>query len=169
MTGKQRRFVHRIRALRKFCLSFFKRDWVLDDYPISIDYHDAATATATGRWRQDPVVASIINWGVFGGGTTLGEAMTVLEASFSKAKAERERSGDTIPRPGTRPPVRFASQERLKKHPELEKDFTTRVLKLPWAFISDESSLWDFHEEETNDEYFRRIREAYDVDVSERT
>lgn len=42
-----------------------------------------------------------------------------------------------------------------------------RVLELKWAWISDESSLWDFHQDETNDSLISRIREVYDVDVSD--
>ena len=42
-----------------------------------------------------------------------------------------------------------------------------RVLELKWAWISDESSLWDFHQDETNDPLVSRIKELYDVDVSD--
>jgi hypothetical protein len=42
-----------------------------------------------------------------------------------------------------------------------------RVLELKWAWISDESSLWDFHQDETNSALISRIKELYDVDVSD--
>lgn len=35
------------------------------------------------------------------------------------------------------------------------------------CFISDESSLWDFHTEETNEHLFEKILEIYEVDVSD--
>jgi hypothetical protein len=41
------------------------------------------------------------------------------------------------------------------------------VLNLDWAFISDESSLWDFHEAKTNEALIARIKEVYGVDVSD--
>jgi hypothetical protein len=160
-------FLRQVRATWKLCLSFFKRDWDLRDYPISITHHDVSAAISSSRFRHDAIAASIINWGVFGGGATVTEAIAALETSFANAKAERQRSGESLPRPGTHVPVRFASRERVEKHAELENDFTYRVLKLPWAFISDESSLWDFHGQETNDELVQRIREEYGVDVSD--
>jgi hypothetical protein len=41
------------------------------------------------------------------------------------------------------------------------------VLGLDWAWISDESSLWDFHHDETNDALISKIDEVYGVDVSD--
>lgn len=35
------------------------------------------------------------------------------------------------------------------------------------CFVSDESSLWDFHEQDSNDELYRRIVLLYAVDVSD--
>ncbi|MGA9586626.1 MAG: hypothetical protein WBQ95_14935 [Terracidiphilus sp.] len=36
-----------------------------------------------------------------------------------------------------------------------------------WAWISDESSLWDFHIDETNERMWAKILEVYGVDVSD--
>jgi hypothetical protein len=58
-------------------------------------------------------------------------------------------------------------QQRVSAHSELADDFTRRVLNLDWAFISDESSLWDFHHAETNESLIARIKEVYGVDVSD--
>jgi hypothetical protein len=63
--------------------------------------------------------------------------------------------------------LEFASRKRVSAHPELAEDFTRRVLNLDWAFISDESSLWDFHEAGTNGALIARIKEVYGVDVSD--
>ena len=38
---------------------------------------------------------------------------------------------------------------------------------MDWAWISDESSLWDFHGELTNDHLYAKIKEVYGVDVSD--
>lgn len=63
--------------------------------------------------------------------------------------------------------LEFAPRKRVSAHPELAEDFTRRVLNLDWAFISDESSLWDFHEAGTNGALIARIKEIYGVDVSD--
>ena len=52
-------------------------------------------------------------------------------------------------------------------HPELAEDFVRRVLGLDWAWISDESSLWDFHTSETNELLCTKIMQVYGVDVSD--
>ena len=41
-------------------------------------------------------------------------------------------------------------QERVNAHRDLADHFIQRVLGLEDAWISDESSLWDFHTDETN-------------------
>ncbi len=38
---------------------------------------------------------------------------------------------------------------------------------MDWAWISDESSLWDFHSNETDDALIAKIKELYGVDVSD--
>ncbi len=72
-----------------------------------------------------------------------------------------------MPRPGTHVPVKFADSGRVNAHPELAADFIHRVLKLDWAWISDQSSLWDFHSEDSNDALITKIKEIYGVDVSD--
>lgn len=59
----------------------------------------------------------------------------------------------------------FASQGRVNAHPELKKRFIRRVLELPWAFVSDESSLLDFGGDTTG--YLGRIKELYGIDASD--
>lgn len=49
----------------------------------------------------------------------------------------------------------------------LADDFVRRVLDIDGAWISDESSLWDFHHKETNAALVAKIREIYGVDVSD--
>jgi hypothetical protein len=108
-----------------------------------------------------------VNWGLAGGGNTETEALQCLEKNLATAKMERASSGISLPRPGKRVPIQFASQERVSAHPELAEDFAHRVLGLDWAWISDESSLWDFHHDETNDALISKIDEVYGVDVSD--
>ena len=63
--------------------------------------------------------------------------------------------------------LEFAPRQRVSAHPELAEDFIRRVLNLDWAYISDESSLWDFHGAGTNGALIARIEEVYGVDVSD--
>ena len=63
--------------------------------------------------------------------------------------------------------MRFAANERVGRHTVLAKDFVKRVLDVDWAWISDESSLWDFHSDETNENLTGKIRRIYGVDVSD--
>ena len=63
-------------------------------------------------------------------------------------------------------PIEFAPQDRVDAHPALLDDFIHRVLEMEGAFISDESSLWDFHMDMNNDDLLTRIKRVYGVDVS---
>jgi hypothetical protein len=67
--------------------------------------------------------------------------------------------------PPSNPNPEFAPTERVNAHRKLAEDFTRRVLGLEWAWISDESSLWDFHTEKTNDALFAKIPYAPFFDV----
>ena len=70
-------------------------------------------------------------------------------------------------RPGVNAPIEFAAQDLISVNRELSEDFIRRVLNLDWAWISDESSLRDFHTDETNEQLSAKILEIYGVDVSD--
>jgi hypothetical protein len=82
-------------------------------------------------------------------------------------KDEKAKDGKKLPRPGTHVEIEFASRERVNAYAELAEDFVRRVLNLDWAFISDESSLWDFHSSDDNQDLVAKINEVYGVDVSD--
>ena len=65
--------------------------------------------------------------------------MAALQKTFADVKA----SPDPLPRPGTGKSIVFASSDRVDQYPELRDHFIQEVLGLEWAFVSDESSLWD--------------------------
>lgn len=90
-----------------------------------------------------------------------------MEKNFAAAKIEKAKKKKPLPHPGAHAPIEFATRARVGTHPELEADFVHRVLNLDWAFISDESSLWDFHHAETNEELLAKVKEVYGVDVSD--
>lgn len=150
----------------KFALSFRKQDWGPGDYPVQVvrqktrrlaDEPDEAPAVPLYR-------ADVVNWlGVCGTGNTPAEALADLAATLERIRAHRE----TMPRPGTRVPIKFASQERIAAQAALADDFIHHVLELDWAWISDESSLQEFGNRETQTMYYEKIRARYGVDVSE--
>ncbi len=157
----------RLLVISKLCLSFAKRDWGLGDYPAKIQEQLLQPESASGRWKPQKYMAFILKWGLAGTGNSEQDAWRDLERNFEAAKAERRKKQEMLPRPGTSVPAQFASAERVNVHAELAADFIQRVLHLDWAWISDESSLWDFHHDETNDALIARIREMYEVDVSD--
>jgi len=156
------RLSYKVRSCWKLCLSFRRRNWELSDYPVIVR-ENAATPKPSGQ----RYFAMILNWNVIGAGQSKTEALQALEKNFAKAKAERIISRRSIPRPGAHVPIEFAPQERVNAHADLADDFIQRILRIDGAWISDESSLWDFHQGEKNDALITRINEVYGVDVSD--
>lgn len=109
-------------------------------------------------------MADVFNWpGMSGHGNTRSEALEDLRAAFDHFKATKKK----LPRPGTKVPVEFAASDRVSRHSTLAKEFISRILELDWAWISDESTLSDFYEHETNGELIQKIQKVYGVDVSD--
>ena len=162
------RMKEQILALWKLCMSIRKVDWELSDYPVVLREQEPDPEYIGTRLKWHQYRAVIVNWWVLdGSGDTKEEALQDLDKQFTTQKLERGKSGKALPRPGTKVPIEFASQERVNRHSELAEDFVRRVLGLDWAWISDESSLWDFHHDETNDALISKINEIYGVDVSD--
>jgi len=148
--------------------AFRKGDWELDDYPIAMREQEFDPNHTETRLQQHRYAACVVNWWTLSGaGDTRQEALSVLKSHFAVVKAERAKTGEALPRPGTKVPIQFASQEQVGAYSELAEDFIHRVLNLDWAWISDESSLWDFHHNRTNEELMAKIKEVYGVDVSD--
>lgn len=158
----------KIRSWWKYLLSFLKSDWNLSDYPIRIKNQAVDPNHVGTRLKQYRYSAQIVNWWVVSGdGNTKDEALQDLQKHFSSIKGERVKNGKKLPRPGSHVEIEFASRDRIDAHPELTEDFVHRVLNLDWAWISDESSLWDFHCSEDNQTLIAKINEVYGVDVSD--
>lgn len=150
----------------KYACSFLKRRWSAGDYPIQVNNLDPGVADDAGRWKPVRVRAAVINWWqMSGAGDTKADALKDLSA---KLEAHRAR-GERLPRPGTGLPIEFASTSRVEVHHRLATDFLKRVLGLDISecFISDESSLWDFHGEDDNTLLYNKIALLYGVDVSD--
>ena len=148
------------RMAYKLVLSFRRRHWEMSDYPISVRVQ-SDVAPGDRYW------ARVLGWNLDGLGATREEAMSALQLAYQTRKAVLADKARAVPRPGTRVPVSFAAQDRVLEHGDLTEDFIQRVLGLEWAFLSDESRLGDFHDEESNVTLCARIFEAYRVDVSD--
>ena len=152
-----------LRAFWARAASYLKKDWTLDDYPIYVRFNPIPEPARSGRLKPLPWFASIVNWpGPSGGGDSKAEALAAIRKNFDEFKLNNK-----LPRPGTKVQVRFSSTKRIDCHGALADDFIQRVLGLDWAWISDDSTLFDFHTTETNDHLFEKIRSVYDVDVSD--
>jgi hypothetical protein len=142
----------------------FKREWTMDDYPIRVWRQPVPEPLHESRLKPLQWTANVINWpGMSGSANSSLEALEELRKNFDRFKAAKP----SLPRPGTKVPIEFAAGERVGQHSELAKDFVKRVLEIDWAWISDESSLWDFHGDETNKSLTDKIRRIYGVDVSD--
>jgi hypothetical protein len=64
-------------------------------------------------------------------------------------------------------PVQFALQQQVDAHADLKDDFVRRRLGLDWVWISDESSLCDFHGSGTNEAFHAKIKDVYGVGGSD--
>jgi len=67
----------------------------------------------------------------------------------------------------SKPAIELAPQEKINAQEALAQDFLLRVFDIEGAWISDESILWDFHYEESDEETFARIKQIYGVEVSD--
>lgn len=63
--------------------------------------------------------------------------------------------------------IEFASTDRLAEVEYLAPRFFDEIIGMPYGdcLITDESSLWDFHTQADNEQFFARIQEIYGVSV----
>jgi len=148
----------------KRVLSYRKREWSFEDYPIVVrrQIFDGVPADADHKSRY---WARVLGWLIDETAPTESEALEKLRDRYAMRKQLRIDEGKPIPRPGTEVPITFASQERVNADRDLANDFIHRVLQLEWAFMSDESSLWDFTAESSIKEFQDRIFLIYGVAV----
>ena len=154
------------RALWCFVRSLGKRAWALSDYPVRIVHRPAPEPAGPSRLVYMPWTAQVVNWWLMRGDGLTREAATAELERRLAAFAESH----PLPRPGIpfRQPIDYAETDEVERLRPFVEDLLSRVLQVDPAecFVSDESSLWDFHGDETNDEYLRRISLLYGVDAS---
>ena len=156
-----------INAGFKYLLSFRKKVWTVNDYPIRFRYFKAsAEDESQGRLRLIPWSAKIINWCQMDGlGDTKEAALADLKGKLQTVKEEK----GFLPRPGTGLPIEFAPTDLVNLHWNIAEDFFQRVLDMNYddCWISDQSSLWDFHVEDSNQHLHEKVWECYRVDISD--
>lgn len=141
-------------------LSYRKSTWGFSDYPITVrEQRDVPEGSR--YW------ARVLGLNLDETSATRVGALESLERRFETRRGELAAEGKPSPRPGTEVPLKIAPQDRILKNDFLVNDFIERILDLPWALITDGSSLWHFHTGTSNEEYFAKIKEVYFVDVSD--
>jgi hypothetical protein len=147
------------RVVYKYIRSYFARNWSVKDYPLRI-YEQEAEA------GQPRFVAQIINWfTAIGLGYTPEEALDNLQAFLNSYRAQYGK----LPRPGTKAPLRFATNERIRENGDLLELFICKVLDIEDGtpiLITDESSLSDFCELVKDETMESRLQAVFGVDVS---
>jgi hypothetical protein len=151
--------------LWKWTLSFLKTNWQLSDYPIRFR-HVEVPASSSSRFQPVPWVAQVVGWWQMSGhGQTRAEAHAELITRFDQYRS----SGKNLPRPGSRVPLEFAPTDRVRALEHVARDFMSRVLGYDFdqCLVTDESSLWDFHCEESNAGVYNTIALLYGIDISD--
>ncbi|MBI3172113.1 MAG: hypothetical protein HYZ25_00215 [Chloroflexi bacterium] len=120
----------------KWVISFFKKDWTFEDYPVKTWRNPNA--------RQPNIAygAGIVHWAMMvGHGDTPEKAIHELKEKFNNYKNKY-----AVPRPGTNVPIKFASTEHIEKYEAIALDFFQRVLHINYyeGFYSDGSCLTYF-------------------------
>jgi hypothetical protein len=151
----------------KWLLSFRKPEWSVDDYPIRVTRQEPDAIYRAPRFSQHRYRAYIVNGAITGSGNTPVESLVDLQQNFESVTRRRKEEGLPSIRPGANWPVEFASQDKVSAYESFSEEFIQEVLGLDWAWISDKSSLWDFHTEQTNELLLAKIRDIYGVDVSD--
>lgn len=154
--------MHALRVAASWLASFVRSEWRPEHYPIVVREHVGVPDEA--RW-----FARVLNWpGPVGLGPTRHEARSALEEQLRAIASHRRETGMAMPRPGTSVPVEFASTARVSSDPTLLSAFVTEALGFAPGdpvFISDETTIGDFGDDERVREIRERVRERFGVVV----
>jgi hypothetical protein len=153
-----------VRMAWKRVLSYRKREWTFEDYPIVVR-RQSFDGVPDDIEHESRYWARILGWLIDETALTKTEALTKLRSRYEMRRQLRIDKGESIPRPGVKVPIQFASRERINAHEELAEGFIQRVLQLEWALITDESNLWDFTTGESIKEFQDRILLIYQTAV----
>jgi hypothetical protein len=154
--------MERRRAAGKFLRSFLTPDWSLENYPVRVLQRSGKGA---GRRKPFTWTAQIVDWWhMRGDGFRREEALQRLRERFAAYKA-----ANPLPRPGGGAPFEceLAAADVIEANREIVDDLLRRVIGMELAdcLVTDESSLWDFHNQESNAPYLEKIRDLYGVEA----
>jgi hypothetical protein len=154
-------------AVSKFLKSFFRRDWSVRDYPLKVSQRPVDQLLVTKRFKELAWTAQIVNWWhMRGDGMSRDEALADLSGKLAVYKTSHR-----LPRPGTGAPleVTWALSEAITQFEDVAYEIVERLFDIPRedCILTDESSLWDFHGEETNEPYLVALKQIFGVDASD--
>lgn len=149
--------MNQINAFYKLFLSYFKKEWKFEDYPLK-------TWTNLNAEHDDiKYGASFTNWMTFvSHGNTKEIAIENLKHNFDEYK-----QNNVLHRPGKKVPIRFAESNEIGKYEDIAVDFFDKIIEIDFysCFISDYSSLHDFDID--IDETVRKIKSVYGIEPNE--
>jgi hypothetical protein len=152
------------RIIVSWLTSFVRGKWKPEYYPIEIHTQDDVPSEA--KWY-----ARVLNWpGPTGLGKTKEEAHIALLNNLREIAQRRHQEGKSMPRPGTGLPIEFASTTRVMNDPDLLEDFIIHILGFSLndpLFISDESTINDFGDDERIIEIRQKIELRYGYHLEE--
>jgi len=149
-----------LRAAYKYLMSFSKTDWQLEDYPVRVVSQTPSSDSAA----LPPYCAQIINSWLVGQGDNPTAALADLRKNLELARAN-----GSLPRPGSRPKIWFASSDQIDRHGEFAYYFVEQIARVRPVFLSDETTLGDFFGDEEVEQAYRKIALLYGIDVREMT
>jgi hypothetical protein len=149
-----------MKTLIKRLTSYFKSNWELKDYPIR--YREQKVENFRNSKDYKKWTVQIINWWVMSGlGNTKNEAYTDLKNNFTNYKKEK-----SLPRPGVKVPIEFASFDKVEKYYAIATEFFDKILQIDFnhCFVSNVSSLKEFTFESLDD-FDKKINDYYEINI----
>ncbi|MBV9671001.1 MAG: hypothetical protein JOZ43_08610 [Acidobacteriales bacterium] len=152
------------RSIWKWLISFGKRSWDIDDYPISVVQQDSTDPNV-------PAYRAYINeWLLMGFGETRECALENLSKNFDSFVHSKP---GRLPRPGTSLPWQdyLAPHDQIDGHSRTVVRYLEIVLKVDTSgpfFVSDDTTLDDFVHGDTDVAFFvSKTKEMFGVDISD--
>jgi len=145
----------RIKAFYKYILSFIKKDWEFEDYPLE------TWENSNSEQMDIKFGAGFTNWSLFVvHGESKKNAIENLKIQFKNYKANNTE----IPRPGKNVPIQFGETTEIDKYESIAVDFFDKIISVDYysSFISDYSCLEEFDLD--IEEAVRKIKTAYNIE-----
>ncbi|MCW3074538.1 MAG: hypothetical protein JWP69_1607 [Flaviaesturariibacter sp.] len=155
-------FLKQVQVLWKRLLSYRKKTWRIDDYPLAYRKQPMPADTLPEEGYKTWLV-QVIRWELMLGlGNTKEEAYHYLESSFNRYSQKKP-----APRPGTKVPIEFASRDKIAALEEIAISFFDEILHLDYyeCLVTDESTLEDFRKHD--DETFQLINAFYHLNLDQ--